>query len=61
MKHAVIVMAAVVEGAVRCRVRGAVDLERFGHVRRGGDRFEALRRRNQIEAASRALIGGLPL
>ena len=51
MERAVVVIAAVVEGAAGCRVRGAVDLENrmgrfdlesFGHVRRGGDRFEAV-------------------
>jgi hypothetical protein len=70
MERAVVVMAAVVERAAGCRVRGAVDqenrvggfeLEGLGHVRWGGDRCEALRRRNQIGAASRALIDGLPL
>jgi hypothetical protein len=53
MKRAVVVMAAVVERAAGCRVRGAVDLENrvggfelegFGHVRRGGDRLEAVGR-----------------
>ena len=70
MERAVVVKSAMVKGAAGCGVRGAVnlenrvggfDLESFGHVRRGEDRFEALGRRNRIEAASRALIGGLPL